>query len=382
MEPVTVFDRRQRHFPSGAHRVAWYLRASLLPFSECLPAGLPKGKARKLAQGQRSLHEFLSALYTDMYQNPGDYRMTESPDLHFNDGEWYKARPDMTKAARKNAHVTKSLEVLFEIGRIGTLDGDKLVMSPSDLEDILAAVHPKSISRPKIKGFLNALGKFGLEILDDDEVTVRSSLYPDLLIAMKALCEHGGGEDHQTRFFAFHRCDFTAVEQTYEPDISQVLWVLPDDQRQHAEDIIAYMTGAGYKMQLQLAGYPSTMWTVAFSGNKRYKAGPLLSLGFSILFLNMFHVSLHCINPRHLIPIVYGKGSEYIDWFDRNWNQECTGCGFCKDKFKNPGPYLFENKGKKRGLCHQNWIGYRNPGSKQALNMLKMVALHTEAGMI
>jgi hypothetical protein len=69
MEPVTVFDRRQRHFPSSAHRVAWYLRASLLPFSEFLPAGLPKGKARKLATGERSLHEFFSALYADMYRN-------------------------------------------------------------------------------------------------------------------------------------------------------------------------------------------------------------------------------------------------------------------------------------------------------------------------
>jgi len=124
------------------------------------------------------------------------------------------------------------------------------------------------------------------------------------------------------------------------------------------------------------------MWTVAFGGNKRYKAGTFFTFGFSILFLNMFHLSLHCINPRHLIPIVYGKGSEYTDWFGQNWHQDCTGCGFCKKKFKNPGPYLFENKGKKRGLCHQNWLGSRNPGKKQVRNMLKMVALHSEAGMI
>ena len=79
--------------------------------------------------GERSLHEFLCALYADMYRNPGDYRMTESPELAFDDGEWYKARPDMKKAMRKNAHVIKSLQVLFEIGRLATLRGDTLVLS-------------------------------------------------------------------------------------------------------------------------------------------------------------------------------------------------------------------------------------------------------------
>ena len=53
--------------------------------------------------------------------------MAEAPDLVFNDGEWYKDRPDITKARCKNAHVLKSLEVLFELGHRAILAGRPIV---------------------------------------------------------------------------------------------------------------------------------------------------------------------------------------------------------------------------------------------------------------
>ena len=307
--------------------------------------------------------------------------MTESPDIYFNDGEWYKARPDMTKARHKNTHAIKALEVLYNIGTQAAIDGDRLFLTAEDYGKIIANVNPKSISRPKIRDFLQALQKFGLEISGESKLTFKSTLYPKLLVAMKAMCQYGGGDDDQIRFFAFHRCDFKAVEKTYVPDISQVLLILPEEKRKLAEQLISHMTNAGYKMELQMGGYPNALWIVKFSGNKRLKASSFFWFGFSIDYLNMFYIQLHCVNPQHLIPIVYSKGREYMAWFDRNWHHNCDGCGYCKNKFKEPGPYLFKYNGKKRGLCHQNWLESRNPSEEQVQNLLKMVDLHTEAGM-
>jgi hypothetical protein len=153
-ETVEIFDKWQKHFPSNAHRIIWYLGVSLLPFSEVIPAGLPEEKAKELALGEKSLHAFFSALYADMYRNPSDYKMMESPDLHFKDGEWYKARPDMLKAKGKNAHVMKGLGILFDIGRIAAQRGDVLVLSGSSFSELFTKIVPKSISRAKMKGFL------------------------------------------------------------------------------------------------------------------------------------------------------------------------------------------------------------------------------------
>jgi hypothetical protein len=379
----SLFDRQQREFPSHAHRVAWFLGASLLPFAPVIPPGLSQAEAQDLALGEQSLHAFLSALYADMYRHPGAYLMTEAPDLVFNDGEWYKDRPDMTRVRGRNAHVLKSLEVLFELGCRAALDGDTLVLDAGEYDRVFAEIRPASISKTKVRGFLAALEQFGLEIsAGPGKNVMRSTQYPKLLLALKALCRVAGAEDLPFRFFAFHRCDFKAVEQSYAPDVTQVLSVLPQDTRAQAEGTIAAMLAAGYKMELQMGGYPNAIWMVKFSGSKKYKASNFFWFGFSIEYLNRFYVELHCINPQHLIPVVYRKGDEWAAWFDRTWNHDCNGCGSCQDKFKVPGPYLLEVNGKKRGLCHQCWLGARNPTGEQMENLLKMVSLHTEAGMV
>ena len=65
----------------------------LLPFAQVIPAVLPAEEADVLAVGHRSLYEILSASYLDLHANPHDYSMVDSPDLTFNDGEWYEAGP-------------------------------------------------------------------------------------------------------------------------------------------------------------------------------------------------------------------------------------------------------------------------------------------------
>ena len=374
------FDRLAKTFPSNAHRIAWYLGSSLLPFREVIPEDISGEKAKLLSIGEKSLHEFFAKLYSEMYRDPKAFRMAEVPDLYFENGEWYKNRPDMTKARGKNSHVLKALEALFTIGRLAKLSGNTLAISVSEYEQVIAEIIPKSISRPKMKGFIAGLTKLGLIITGNDTLTIRSTQYPNMLIALKKMCRHGGADDHELRLFAFYRCDFKALNAEYNPDISQILRIIPEDEGETARAIIETMIGAGYQMKLQMGGYPNAMWTLHFSGNDRFKVSSFFFLGFSLDFLNRFCVNLHCVNPQYLIPLVQNKGDEYSEWFVRNW-RACDGCGYCRGKFKNPGPYLVSYGGKKKGLCHQNWMEARNPSRPQVDNLLKMVALHTEAGM-
>jgi hypothetical protein len=84
-----TFDKYQKEFPSNAHRLAWYLGASLLPFSAVIPEGSPAAEAEDLRTGEQALNAFFTRLFTDMYLRPQDYTMVESPDPCFEDGEWY-----------------------------------------------------------------------------------------------------------------------------------------------------------------------------------------------------------------------------------------------------------------------------------------------------
>jgi hypothetical protein len=384
--PITetdfVFDKRQTVFPSNAHRVAWYLGASLLPFVKVIPDGLSDSESADLADGEKQLYAFFKQLYASLYQNPGNFHMEETPDLFFNDGEWYKDRPDMTRAKGKNAHVVKALEVLFEIGHRAVIENGHWVISAVDYANIFDEIRPNSISRPKVKGFLADLQKFGLIIVSEkDTIHIQSTQFPKLLFAMKAMCQYRNADERALRFFAFYRCDYQAVQGSYRPDLSLVLDILTQDALEKAERIISFMQESGYTIELQMGGYPSAAWVVKFNGSKIFKASSFFFFGFSIEYLNMFYLELHCMNPQYLIPLVYQKGDEYTGWFDRTWTRDCDDCGFCKDKFKNPGPYAFEYHGKTRGLCHQCWMKARNPSKEQVDTFLKMVALHTDAGM-
>jgi hypothetical protein len=131
-----------------------------------------------------------------------------------------------------------------------------------------------------------------------------------------------------------------------------------------------------------MGGYPSARWMVTFSGKRRLKPGPFLRIAFSLEFRNRLLVDVHCINPEHLLPIVHDRGTAYATWFSQNWRRDCDDCGYCKKRFKTPGPYILQLDGRKRGICHQNWLGYRNPTEAQVESLLKMVELHTAAGMV
>jgi hypothetical protein len=64
----------------------------------------------------------------------------------------------------------------------------------------------------------------------------------------------------------------------------------------------------------------------------------------------------------------------------RVWSRDCDTCGYCAAHGLKPGPRFVVN-GKERGLCNQLWLGVRGPGGERLEDLLKMVALHTEAGM-
>ena len=178
------FDKTQRDFPTKAHRIPWHLGTGLLPFSDVIPESLSREESKSLASGEKSLHEFFSTLYSDMYRHPQTYSMEEIPDLYFNDGEWFKRRLDMTKVRNKNAHVMKALEILSEIGHQAALDSDTLILSADAYEAIIDKRRPKSVAKKRLDGFFGALRELGLEISEEhDSITIQSKAYPKIAIA-------------------------------------------------------------------------------------------------------------------------------------------------------------------------------------------------------
>jgi hypothetical protein len=373
------FDVAQTSFASGAHRLAWYLGASLAPFVEVIPDGWPAARRDALLAGERALHAFFADLYADLYQQPAAYGLAETPDLVYEDHEWAKERPEVNRAKARNAHAIKALEALFDLVGLAQWDGDRLTVSRAAAEALLADLRPKSISRPRLKALWQALGRQGLTI-SWGEALVISSQPPELLLALQALCAQVTAASRALRLFAFLRCDLRALQPDYAPGLPLVLSVLPPDTRPQAEALIGHLAAAGYRQEFAPNSYPAASWALLFSGNERLKAGPLARLGFSYEYRRRFFAELHCANPRYLAPLAVARGPEYAAWFSSQWHQECTGCGYCQ-RFSEPGPLVVELAGRKRALCHANWLRMRDPDAAQTANFLRMVELHTEAGL-
>ena len=373
------FDVAQTAFPSGAHRIAWYLGASLAPLVEVIPDDWPAGRRDALLAGERALHAFFAALYADLYQQPTAYGLIETPDLVYEDHEWARERPDVNRAKARNIHAIKALEALCDLVGLAQWDGDRLTVSRAAAETLLDDLRPQSISRPRLKALWQALDRQGLTIAWGEALTIAAAP-PELLLALQAMCARVTAANRALRLFAFMRCDLRALQPDYAPDLRQALSILPPDTRAQAEALVDHLAASGYRQEFTPNSYPAASWVLLFSGNPRLKAGPLARLGFSYEYRRRFYAELHCANPRYLAPLAAAKGREYAAWFSGQWPRECNGCGYCQ-RFSEPGPFVIELAGQRRALCHSNWLRMRDPDAAQTANFLRMVELHTEAGL-
>jgi hypothetical protein len=67
------FDTNQKEFPITTHKSIWHAAVFMAPFREVIPTQVTGRETDNLQEGEKNLYQFMTDLYSDMYDNPEAY---------------------------------------------------------------------------------------------------------------------------------------------------------------------------------------------------------------------------------------------------------------------------------------------------------------------
>jgi hypothetical protein len=308
---------------------------------------LPDGEQAAVACSQQNLHGFLSSLYALMYADPSRFGMPTSPDdCLSSDAQGTDRKKEVARKLTKPRTVlANTMDMLWQLGCRGRLQGDALLIGEADYREILG-----SQAKPR-KALLAGIGEAGLEAHETaDGLVLGSRRYPGMLPALHQLAECcAAREDQALAAVNFSRGDFGALLPGYNPNALNLLTYLPAEARVPAERLHAFMLTQGYRA----TGYISKRfaWRVEYQGPHKIKGTPLVQFDYDERHQNVLQVQLKCASTNRLLPYFAEQAPDVQDDFvHRIYRCRGAACGWCKTR-KGLGPSALEYAGERVVLC-------------------------------
>ena len=215
-------------FPSAVHRSIYSRARIMLPLSLTLDAVADPAMRKSCA----ALHGFVTAMLSDMYDNPDDYFLPVMKLEEYISGrnllELKRESPQKYKDAVSQTHLAagRYMDMLWWIGDKGTIEGSAFVISAERLRDIGKRVKTSTSPIPLEKRLeaLNRVG-FNMEALPKDTFRFTSKNYPDMFPALHAL---------RNDFLMF---DFRNMSSTPKPTHEDFFYALSIKQRELANEL-------------------------------------------------------------------------------------------------------------------------------------------------
>jgi hypothetical protein len=296
---------------------------------------------------QRSLHQFLAALYAAMYEQPERFGMPTAPDDGLSsEREGKERKQEVTKKIKRPQEILDlTIELLQELGCRGQTVGDALVMDEEAYRALFAA---KGKTK---KAILAGMGEVGLSAqAANGAVTICNPRYPQMMPALKAMAQQCAEDgDEKWGKSAFARCDFRALLPGYQPDPLSLLGYFPPEDRDKAIELHRYLLDTGH--QALCRAYNPHGWDIQYQGPRKVKGSPLVQIDYSERHKNPMRVQIKCASADRLIPSFCEQPPAVQADFRSRVNR-CGGasCGWCKDK-KGLGPSVLEYGGEKLTIC-------------------------------
>lgn len=265
------FDPEQQQFDCFARYFIWRLGIDLAPLRLVEPpsgeTGIPP---HQLAAAEAELHRFFTDWYKDMYARPEAYAL-----LHLDESFSAMDEPRMRAVhARIKKIMDGYLEWLLMLGLHSRLDGDVLRLAQADYERLVT----REPERLKIRGnaerrrlaqendgegarlwaIPEAMERLGFAARSEDAaaedgtVTVTNRAYPGMLPALSCLAKAcAGNKAHGASLF--RRCDFRGLLPGASPELTDVLAVIPEKDREKLFGIDRFLDKLQYKREMMTA---------------------------------------------------------------------------------------------------------------------------------
>jgi hypothetical protein len=250
------FDLNQKKFPSTTHKSIWHAAVFMAPFCEVIPTQVTGRKADELHEGEKNLYQFMTDLYSDMYDNPEAYHLPVGEYDIFMNGrnrESLTGKDKLKESLLRNKFqraIQFYQKLLFEIGSTAEPEGGShnLVMDKSVLSEMIIK-HNVRILRGEQERRAEALSNLGLQIAQSEsKMTISNKEYPKMLAALSVLCK---AETKKFVLTNFLRCDFRGLTESFKPSFEDAVSILPDNFKRMAMEMDDFMRRVRCGMSVQ-----------------------------------------------------------------------------------------------------------------------------------
>lgn len=366
------FSLSQTNFPSVTHQSIWHAAVMRAAFYEIIPASLSDGEADELREGQRSLYQFMTDLYSDMYEHPEAY------ELPVGDYEAYmqgRTRRDLShkgdpKESRLRNRFQQGIQfyqkLLFEIGAKADQEADsqRFTLNSSVLSEMINSYNLRLI-RGEEQRRASHLARLGLEIrFSIEKMTIANDQYPHMLSALTALCRSNTGKHALSGFL---RCDFRALE-SYKPGFADAVQILPDDFKSTALELNDYMKEINAKDTVQPLKNTTLFspWKLGYSRNGKSVYGFHADTDSfeTYVYFNYFS------NVSRMGYLLKETSPKLYDWFNDRFPTRTCAC---------PNNKLADIGGCKKRICGlMNRLEVYNPSTEDLRNLKLVIELSLE----
>jgi hypothetical protein len=295
-------------------------------------------------QAQRAFHSFITALYTQLFEQPDLFGLPVGPDTSIAENEPNERdkKQEVTRFLDKpRGMIAQGLDYLMLAGVGGRPVGQSLVV-----QDHTALVKQSKIG----KKFLIGMERAGWVVSSAKDLTsLRNSAYPEMMPALQALAKHCAGiAPEVTGRYLFASCDFRTL-QGYTPQALDLYRFFDGADFSRVSELHDYFSARNYKTEIGMGG--PFEWTVKYQGDRKVKATPLFQVGYAERYAHPLRMQIKCASTARIADLLPKQSQLLQDDFHSRANI-CRGddCGWCKNH-KTLGPSVVEYNGDFRTLC-------------------------------
>lgn len=311
-------------------------------------AALPEGAAQQGAfEAQRDLHSLFRAMYAGMAGQPDLFGLPVQPDFYVDDEDREKSidkQEANRRLARPRAQLDLGLAFLMEAGLNGRLDGQRLLLTPTQFAAALQKPKPG-------RAFLRGLAGVGL-VVDEgpEQAALRCPRYPAAPAGLQALAQACAAvTPANLGRFLFARCDFGALRPGYRPAVLDMYAVFGPEMQARLAHLHDFFTARGYQAALEIAGVFA--WNVKYQGSRKIKSSPLFQVEYQDRMHNPLMVQIKCASANRITPVITQHSQALQDdFFARRNKCNKPHCNWCDNK-KGMGPSVLHHNGGEYTIC-------------------------------
>lgn len=364
-------DRKQQEFPSTTHQSIWHAAVFMAPFYEVIPPQMTGRAAENLQTGEKSLYQFMTDLYADMYAQPDAYLLPVGEYDRFMQGRdrQHLQKKEVQKESRLRNSFQQAIQfyqkLLFEIGvHAEPVNGvEQVTMHQAVLADMT-----KNHKFSKIRGEeierTYALRRLGLEMMQTTErIIVSNHAYPHLFTALSALCHAPNKKFALTHFL---RCDFRGLLPGHQPGFDDAAAVLPDEFRSMVVDMETWLHSLNCKVAVEPLKNTTlhSYWEVSY----RQKGKPLYAFHADTDRLDAFAYFNHPENVGRMGYLAKAASDALYAWFYERIPARICACR--NNRAVDIG-------GQKKRICGlMNRLNIVNPNQMDWQNLKQIITMY------